>query len=178
MSWRCWLQLLMLALLIPGLPAVAIAADEAKEQDQRQYANVKTRQRQAVGQACATRLEKIQQVFQGETAPPSAQLKQLLVELKGLTEKVCASSYEKSQVYNLLGYSYYSLEQYSRAVDSYLAMIAEPDVDERQKASTRYTIAQLYFLLEKYAEAAKQLEQWQLEATVVSGDGRVLLAQA
>ncbi|MEZ5530408.1 MAG: hypothetical protein R3E57_10865 [Porticoccaceae bacterium] len=171
-------RLLLAALLILALPVVALAEDDAGDKNQRKFENVKSRQRQAVGQACAARLEKIQQIFQGDATPQPAQLRQLVVELNGLTNKVCASSYEKSQVYNLLGYSHYSLEQYPKAVDSYLAMIAEPEVDERQKTATRYTVAQLYFLLENYAEAAKQLERWQAEATVVSADGRVLLAQA
>lgn len=178
-SWQpirdgLWVLLLLLG---PGFSAPPLAAAEEKA-DQREYADVKTRQRQAVGKVCAAKLEKIQVVFQGEQSPTSTQLKQLVEQLQGLTGSGCSASYEKSQVYNLLGYSYYSLEQYASAIDSYLLMVAEPDVDERQKTATRYTIAQLYFMLENYAQAARQLEQWQAESTVVSPDGRALLAQA
>jgi len=150
------------------------AEDEAAS---RQYENVKTRQRQAVGQACAVQLEKIQKVFQETDSPDAPRLRALVGELSGLTGKVCNSSYEKSQVYNLLGYSHYSLEDYPGAIESYLALIAEPEADERQRTATRYTVAQLYFSLENYAEAARQLELWQSEATVVSPEGRALLAR-
>lgn len=152
-----------------------VTAEE--EAASRQYENVKTRQRQAVGQACAVQLEKIQKVFQETDSPNAPRLRALVGELSGLTGKVCNSSYEKSQVYNLLGYSHYSLEDYPRAIESYLALIAEPEADERQRTATRYTVAQLYFSLEKYAEAARQLELWQSEATVVSPEGRALLAR-
>ncbi len=166
-----WLLVAWLSLWL--LPALA-----EEEEASRQFENVKTRQRQAVGQACAVRLEKIQKVFQEDGSPDTPQLRALVGELNGLTEKVCASSYEKSQVYNLLGYSHYSLEDYRRAIESYQAMIDEPEADERQRTSTRYTVAQLYFSLEKYAESARQLELWQSEATVVSPEGRALLARA
>jgi len=169
-----WVLLLLLG---QGFAAPPLAAAEEKA-DQRQFADVKTRQRQAVGKVCATKLEAIQIAFQGEQPPTSTQLKQLVEQLRSLTDSSCSASYEKSQVYNLLGYSYYSLEQYARAIDSYLLMVAEPGVDERQKTATRYTIAQLYFMLENYAQAARQLELWQAEATVASPDGRALLAQA
>ena len=177
---RCWLNLslLVLALSVQALPIVAMGAQGEEDKDERQYADVKTRQRHAVGRACAAELEKYQSLFRGEQTPQAAQLKPMVEKLATLPDGVCATSYEKSQVYNLLGYSHYALEEYSRAVDSYLAMIAEPDADERQVVATRYTVAQLYFMMENYAGAARQLERWQAEVGVVSGDGRVLLAQA
>ncbi|WP_461480602.1 tetratricopeptide repeat protein [Porticoccus sp.] len=176
--WQSIRMALLLLLLGQGSQvATAVAAEEASA-DKQKYAKVKTRQRQAVGQVCAAKLENIQALLQAESSPQPERLKQLVTTLRALPDSGCSSSSEKSQVYNLLGYSYYSLEQYALAIDSYLAMIAEPDVDERQKTATRYTVAQLYFMGEDYDQAARQLELWQAEATVVSGDGRVLLAQA
>jgi tetratricopeptide (TPR) repeat protein len=78
----------------------------------------------------------------------------------------------------LLGYSHYSLEQYPRAIDNYLKMLAEPEVDDRQKMATRYTVAQLYFIQEDYGRAARQLETWLTETPEPGSDGRMLLAQA
>ncbi len=150
----------------------------AEEEEERKYADVKTKQRQAVGKKCAKLLEPIQALFGGETEPTDAQLNKAGRDLKAKLGKGCDSSYEKSQVWNMVGFVEYSLERYGAAVDAYLKMIKEPDVDERQKVSTRYTVAQLYMVQENYAEAAKQLEQWMKEATIVSAQGKVLLAQA
>jgi tetratricopeptide (TPR) repeat protein len=56
-------------------------------------------------------------------------------------------------------------------------MIAEPDVDPRQKIDTHYTLAQLYMMQENYPFAARQLEIWMASSDVVSNDGKILLAQ-
>lgn len=161
---------------------------ESDKADKRKYQNAKTRKRQSVGQKCATKLEAVQNVLGGvgeggedeggEGEPNNQQLSGLVGQLKGFMTKSCSSSYEKSQVYNLLGFVYYSLDDYPKATASYRAMVAEPDVDERQKIDTYYTLAQLYLMLEDYRSAAQQLEAWMAASTIVSPDGKVLLAQA
>ncbi|MEH6529487.1 MAG: tetratricopeptide repeat protein [Porticoccus sp.] len=153
------------------------------EADKRKYQNAKTRKRQSVGQKCATKLEVVQNILRGEGEGGDGelnnqQLSGLIAQLNGLMEKSCSSSYEKSQVYNLLGFVYYSLDNYQKATASYRAMVAEPEVDERQKIDTFYTLAQLYLMLEDYRSAAQQLEAWMAASAIVSPDGKVLLAQA
>jgi tetratricopeptide (TPR) repeat protein len=161
---------------------------ESEKADKRKYQNAKTRKRQSVGQKCAAKLEAVQNALSGEgesgeseggeSEPNNQQLSGLIAQLKGFMTKSCSSSYEKSQVYNLLGYVNYSLDDYPKATTSYRAMVAEPDVDERQKIDTYYTLAQLYFMLEDYHSAAQQLEAWMAASAIVSPDGKVLLAQA
>jgi tetratricopeptide (TPR) repeat protein len=156
---------------------------ESDKADKRKYQNTKTRKRQSVGQKCATKLEAVQNVLGGvgeggDGEPNNQQLSGLIAQLKGFMTKSCSSSYEKSQVYNLLGFVYYSLDNYPKATASYRAMAAEPDVDERQKIDTYYTLAQLYLMLEDYRSAAQQLEAWMAASAIVSPDGKVLLAQA
>lgn len=166
----------LLGVLVFGPVQPWAVSEEAAES--RQYQDTKTRQRQAVGQACANQLEPVQALLQGDTTPSRTQLAGLVEQLHDLLERTCTSSYEKSQVYNLLGYSHYSLEQYSRAIDNYLRMLAEPEVDDRQKVATRFTVAQLYFMQEDYDRAVRQLELWLTEAPEPRSDGRILLAQA
>lgn len=151
---------------------------ESDKADKRKFQNAKTRKRQSVGQKCATKLEAVQNVLGGEGEPNNQQLSGLIAQLNGFMMKSCTSSYEKSQVYNLLGFVYYSLNEYLKATASYRAMVAEPDVDERQKVDTLYTLAQLYLMLEDYRSAAQQLEAWMAASAIVSPDGKVLLAQA
>lgn len=165
------------SLLVAAVAVFSVTAYGADKKDERKYDDVKTTQRQAVGRQCAKLLEPIQELFGGEQDPTSAQLQKAGRDLRSKLGKGCDSSYEKSQVWNMIGFVEYSLERYSQAIQAYQNMIKEPDVDERQKVSTRYTIAQLYMVQEQYPQACRQLELWMEEATIVSDQGKVLLAQ-
>ena len=167
-----------------GVVNAAEQKDKKNDAEQRKYENIKTRKRQSVGQKCAKKLESAQKVLAGEEAsevkeigPSTQQLNNLVKQLRGYLSNTCGSSYEKSQVYNLLGFVQYSLNATQKAVINYKAMIAEPDVDPRQKIDTHYTLAQLYMMQENYPFAARQLEKWMAGADVVTADGKVLLAQ-
>jgi len=157
--------------------SVASASEQKDKAEQRKYENVKTRKRQSVGQRCAKKLESVQDVLSNDKELKAKQLQNLIGQLQGYLASSCSSSYEKSQVYNLLGFVHYSLSDTKKAVTNYKAMIAEPDVDPRQKLDTHYTLAQLYMMLEDYPRAARQLEIWIAGSDVVSADGKVLLAQ-
>ena len=170
---------LALPLVFALSSVVAVPSVSAEEEkDERKYANVKTKQRQAVGAKCAKKLESVQEVLGGDADPSNQQLNKIAQDLRSYIDTSCTSSYEKSQVWNMAGYAYYSVDRYKDAIFAYKKAIAEPEADERQKVSIRYTIAQLYMVQEDYANAAKQLEQWMKEATVVSSEGKMLLAQA
>ena len=162
-----------------GMAHAAEQKDKKNDAEQRKYENIKTRKRQSVGQKCAKKLESAQKILAGEEAhdPSAQQLNNLVKQLRGYLSNTCGSSYEKSQVYNLLGFVHYSLNAPQEAVISYKAMIEEPDVDPRQKIDTHYTLAQLYMMQENYPFAARQLEIWMAGTDVVTADGKVLLAQ-
>ena len=167
-----------------GVANAAEQKDKKNDAEQRKYENIKTRKRQSVGQKCAKKLESAQKILAGgeasevkESGPSAQQLNNLVKQLRGYLSNTCGSSYEKSQVYNLLGFVQYSLNAPQKAVINYKAMIAEPDVDPRQKTDTHYTLAQLYMMQENYPFAARQLEKWMAGADVVTAEGKVLLAQ-
>lgn len=170
------LPLLMVVVVLGG-QSLFVTQAKAAEEKERKYADVKTKQRQAVGASCAKRLEKVQEVLSGDTEPTKQQLASLVRDLPSYTAKECSSSYEKSNVYNMLGYVHYLLDQYPQAISAYVKMINEPDVDERQKLATRYTVAQLYMIQENYKEAVRQLEQWMKESDIIGDDAKILLAQ-
>ena len=172
------LPMLLVALDVSGKAGIAYAAEKSEKKEERKYQNVKARKRQAVGKKCATKLETVQKVLNGEAPPSNEQLQTAEQQLQGYFTSSCTSSYEKSQVYNLLGFVHYSLDNFHKSVVSYRAMVAEPDVDERQKIDTHYTLGQLYMALEDYKNAVVQLELWVQNSAIVSGDGKVLLGQA
>ncbi len=162
----------MAGLVAPLLFVAGAALAQDDDEDERKYDDIETQQRAAVGRQCAGVLEEIQELTEEEQAWQEARRK-----LENARDK-CQSSYEKSQVYNFLGYIYYSLERYEDAIDAYTSMIQEEEVDPKQAINTRYTIAQLYLVTEDYANAAEQLELWMEESPNVGADAKVLLAQA
>ncbi len=164
-----------LALAVSGvltLGAVGYSAGAAAEEEsERRFEHAQTRQRHAVGARCAGLLEPVQEQLENE------QFRQAESALRNALNTQCQTSYERSQVYNFLGYVYYSLDRIDDAISAYRNVINEEETDERVRASTRYTLAQLYFMEERYRDAVDQLERWREESAVVGNDGLVLLAQ-
>jgi len=147
-------------------------AAQAAEQKERKYENAKTKKRSAVGQKCGKKLEQVQVELEAERWSQAKSL------LNSSLKSACSSSYEKSQVWNFLAYANYSSDNITGAISNYKKLLAEPGVDERTKTSVYYSIAQLYFSTENYANAAKYLEIWMKASTVVGADAKVLLGQA
>jgi len=152
------------------LSASAMAEEEKKEP---KYKNVKTRQRESVGAKCSKALEKVQVVLEEENFVES------LAMLKDIesSSKTCKKPYEQTQNWKFQGYVYFSLDDFDGAIRSYQRVIDGEGTPDDLRLDTRYTLAQLYTAEERYAEAAKELETWMAESTVVGNDARGLLAQ-
>lgn len=101
----------------------------------------------------------------------------VLQELLDKEGKRELNSYEKAQVYNTYAFSYYSLEKYEKAVENYEKLLKQAEIPIAMEVATKYTIAQLYFVLEKYPLAVKALEDWFVLAENPAPDSYVLLCQ-
>ncbi len=143
----------LFTLFFVGAPTPSLAASEEKAAKQDQYANAVTRRRQAVGQRCARELEGAQRAIEADRWLQAEQI------LTSAGDKYCISSFEKSQVWNYLGYTHFSQRHYHRALEAYLKLLDEPAAEIKMKVSTYNTVAQLYFQLEDYASAAQFLER-------------------
>lgn len=162
-----------LTVAVSGVLALGVAGHSptVQAQEERQYEHAQARQRHAVGARCGGLLEPVQKQLEDE------QWQQAERALRAALNSHCQTSYEKSQVWNFLGYVYYSLDRVDDAINAYRNVINEEETDERMRVSTRYTVAQLYFMNEDYQRAVAELERWREEATIVGNDGLVLLAQ-
>lgn len=164
----------------PGRLNLAVAGESpsATETNSKQnhYAEAKTRRRQAVGQHCGSELEAAQNAIANEQWPKAGQI------LSSASESACVSSFEKSQVWNYLGYVYFSEQDYRKALTTYLKLINEPEVDAKMKLSAYNTVAQLHFQLEDYASAATFMERWmnivKSQDGVIDAHTKAVLAQA
>jgi len=163
---------LMVAVVQPQA-VLAVSANAAEEKEEPKYKNVKTRQRQSVGARCAKALEKIQPEIEAENWAGSLQM---LKDI-GASEKTCATDYEQVQVWKFSAYVYYSLDDYAAAIREYQRVVDGVGTPPELRLDTRYTLAQLYTVQEDYRSAAKQLEAWMAESTIVGADAKMLLAQ-
>jgi tetratricopeptide (TPR) repeat protein len=92
--------------------------------------------------------------------------------------KTKLSDYERAQIYNLEGYSYYLQERYTEAIKSYEKVLAQPDLPEALVLSTLKTMAQLQFTQEDYKGALVTIDRLMQAVTEPSADIFMLKGQA
>ncbi len=120
--------------LLMASAAPALAQDDERE----------TKQTVAMSQQMFERLTEIQEFVEAEDFT-NAQRR--LDDLKA-NEKM--SPYERAQTYNLQGYVYYLLENYTGALSAYNELLRQPELPEGLVLSTLKTMAQLQFMTEDY----------------------------
>ena len=84
---------------------------------------------------------------------------------------------EQANVYNTYAFIYYSLEQYPKAIEAYRNIINIVDGPEGQQIQARYSIAQLYFVTDKWREGVDALNDWMSVSTVIGASAYNLLSQ-
>jgi tetratricopeptide (TPR) repeat protein len=99
----------------------------------------------------------------------------ILDELKA---KPKLSSTEAIQLYSFYGVLYFNQEKYKESIKAFEAMLAEPDLEERQKTETLYTLAQLHFTIEDWQGAIDIMEKWFKAVENPPPDPFILLASA
>ena len=87
------------------------------------------------------------------------------------------NSYELANVYNLYAFIHYSNEDYTSALQSYENVIKQPDIPLAMEINTRFTVAQLYFVQERWKDGIDALLKWFDMTTTPNANAYVLLAQ-
>ncbi len=87
------------------------------------------------------------------------------------------NSYELANVYNLYAFIHYSREDYTSALQSYENVIKQPDIPLAMEINTRFTVAQLYFVQERWQDGVNALLKWFDMTTTPNANAYVLLAQ-
>ncbi len=87
------------------------------------------------------------------------------------------NSYELANVYNLYAFIHYSREDYPSALQAYENVIKQPDIPLAMEINTRFTVAQLYFVQERWQDGINALLKWFDMTTTPNANAYVLLAQ-
>jgi len=133
----------------------------------------KTKQTVAMSQKVYEKLIEIQELVEAKNY---ANAQRLIDDIgKGKTK---LSDYERAQIYNLEGYSYYLQERYAEAIKSYEKVLAQPELPEALVLSTLKTMAQLQFTQEDYTEALVTINRLMQAVAEPSADIFMLKGQA
>jgi tetratricopeptide (TPR) repeat protein len=87
------------------------------------------------------------------------------------------NSYELANVYNLYAFIHYSNEDYTSALQAYENVIKQPDIPLAMEINTRFTVAQLYFVQERWKDGIDALNKWFAMTDTPNASAYVLLAQ-
>ena len=97
--------------------------------------------------------------------------------LDATSKKSKLNGYEMANVYNTYAYLRYAVEDYEGALNYYQKVIDQrPDIPVALEVGTLYTVAQLYFLQEKWERGIDTLIQWMSLSETPSTNAYVLLA--
>jgi tetratricopeptide (TPR) repeat protein len=146
-----------------GLSTAAMAQEKKEER--------KTKETVAMSQQVYEKLTEIQELVEAKDYATAHKL------INDVTERKL-SDYERAQVYNLSGYSYYLQENFPQAILAYNQVLAVPDLPEALVMSTLKTKAQLQFTQDDYEGALKTVRQLILAISEPSADVFMLEGQA
>jgi tetratricopeptide (TPR) repeat protein len=149
--------------LLAGLSASALAQDDKER---------KTKETVAMSQQVYEKLSEIQEMIE---AKDYASAQRNIDELRG---RKGLSDYEKAQLWNITGYSYFLQERYADAIRAYDQVLATPGLPEALMLSTLKTKAQLHFTEEDYESALKVVRQLMAAIPEPSADVMMIEGQA
>ena len=154
----------------PGsLVSGAVAQDDKPKQDKRE-----TRRTPALRNKVYERLAEAQGLAEAKDFAGAAAILNDMIAEDG---KRALNSYELANVYNLFAFLSYATEDYAQSLRYYEQVIAQPDIPLAMEINTRFTIAQLYFVQEKWQQGIDALLVWFDLSEKPNAGAYVLLAQ-
>ncbi len=129
----------------------------------------KTKETVAMTQQVYEKLTEIQELIESKDYASAQRLIDDLKNKKGL------SDYERAQIWNISGYSFYLQERYGDAIRAYDQVLAQPDLPEALLLSTLKTKAQLHFTQDDYEGALKVVRE--LMAVIAEPSADVLMIE-
>lgn len=102
---------------------------------------------------------------------------ELLTDMEEQGGKRALNSYELANLYNLFAFVHYSREDFQGALRAYRKVVEQPDIPLAMEINTRYTIAQLYFVMEDWKRGIDALKDWFKVAPTPSAQAYILLGQ-
>ncbi|MEP5765732.1 MAG: hypothetical protein ABJ308_14145 [Halieaceae bacterium] len=149
-------------------PGTAFAQEEEKKKPQ------ETRRTPALRNKVYERLAEAQVFIENKQYNEAIEI---LKDMESESGKRALNAYELANLYNLFAFVYYSQEDYPKALQAYENVVKQPDIPLAMEINTRYTIAQLYFVMEEWQRGIDALKDWFNVADAPSAQAYILLGQ-
>ena len=147
----------------------AVAQDDKPKKNQRE-----TRRTPALRNKVYEKLAEAQTLAEAKDYAGAAVILNDMIAEDG---KRALNSYELANVYNLFAFLAYATEDYPQSLRYYEQVIAQPDIPLAMEINTRFTIAQLYFVQEKWQQGIDAMLVWFDLNEKPNAGAYVLLAQ-
>jgi len=152
-----------------GRAAGVVAAAQAQEQEERE-----TRKTPALRNKVYEKLAEAQAAAEAKDLATAAEILDGMLAGRRDNE---LNSYELANVYNLYAFIHYTREDFTSALQSYENVVKQPDIPLAMEINTRFTIAQLYFVQERWQDGINALLKWFDMTETPNTNAYVLLAQ-
>ncbi len=159
----------MSKLIVAFLSCVMVLVMAGSVLAQEDKSKKKTKETVAMTQQVYEKLTEIQELIEDKDYASAQRLIDDLKTKKGL------SDYERAQIWNISGYSFYLQERYGDAIRAYDQVLAQPDLPEALLLSTLKTKAQLHFTQDDYEGALKVVRE--LMAVIAEPSADVLMIE-
>lgn len=146
--------LLAAALCLAPVFMVAHAPEAFAQSKEKSEQKHKTRKTPSMSERVYKQLTEAQELIEAKDYDNG------LAALRELERQPKLSHYEKAQLYNYFAYTFFTLEKYQDAIDSYEKVLAQPELPEALETNSLYTLAQLYFIVEDYQKAIDIINRW------------------
>ena len=146
--------LLAATLCVAPVFIVAHAPDAVAQSKEKSEQKHKTRKTPSMSERVYKQLTAAQELIEAKDYDNG------LAALRELERQPKLSHYEKAQLYNYFAYTFFTLEKYQDAIDSYEKVLAQPELPEALETNSLYTLAQLYFIVEDYQKAIDIINRW------------------
>ena len=177
----CRGALLALSVLAIQVALTQVAADAgyqtagvAQAQEEKKPAERETRRTPALRNKVYEQLSEAQTFIEAKQYEDAIKVLRRMEEAGG---KKALNSYELANLHNLYAFVYYSQEDYPNALRAYENVIKQPDIPLAMEINTRYTVAQLYFVMEDWQRGINALLEWFEVADSPSAQAYILLGQ-
>ena len=154
--------------------APGVFLSEAVAQDKPKKDTRETRRTPALRNKVYERLAEAQTLAEAKDYNGAAAILNDMISEDG---KQALNSYELANFYNLHSYLSYAKEDYAQSLRYYEQVVAQPDIPLAMEINTRFTMAQLYFVQEKWQQWIDALLMWFEMNEKPNAGAYVLLAQ-
>ena len=162
------------AVLLDPVTPVSLVSDAVAQDDKAKRDKRETRRTPALRNKVYERLAEAQGLAEAKDFAGAAAILSDMIAEDG---KRALNSYELANVYNLFAFLSYATEDYPQSLRYYEQVIAQPDIPLAMEINTRFTIAQLYFVQEKWQRGIDALLVWFDLSEKPNAGAYVLLAQ-